>query len=100
MPSQKQDIIDAFYYDEDIPAEEKEKFIEGFFRTRDKNIAAYLKARGFKFRGMEKVRLGNGSKKQLVVFCFDGQGLTRRSLLEYYTFLVIINYTLKVKLMM
>jgi hypothetical protein len=74
-------LIDSMYY-EDMTDEE----LGGLYRTREKRIAAFLKARDYKFRGMEKIVVNNnhGRNKMIIVFCFDGGNTTRRSILEYY----------------
>ena len=78
-----EEIIDKVYYLEGLTEEEEKEL--NFYRTKDKQIAAYLKARGYKLRGMEKILIGGGHrKKKIVVFCFDGSNVTRRAILEYY----------------
>jgi len=84
---EREQIIDSDYIlDKDIGDEERKSIIEGFYRTKEKTIAAYLKARGYNFRGMEKILITNISEKKKVVFafCFDGGNVTRRAILEYY----------------
>ena len=86
MSSSKEKVIDATYDVEDIEEEYREESIKNFYRTTEKSIAAYLRARGFLYRGVEKVILfnGRGREKVIVRFCFDGSDVTKRSILEYY----------------
>lgn len=93
----KESIIDSMYY-EDVSEEEK----NSFFRTREKQIAAFLKARGFVFKGMEKIRLENsrGRAKVIIMFCFEGGNVTRRSILEYYNSDSISNHNINAKKLM
>jgi len=78
-------IIDSMYHKVDGKAPDKEE-IKSFYRTREKRISSFLKARGFPYRGMEKVLISskNGKSKTIVVFCFDGGDETRQSIFEYY----------------
>lgn len=81
-------IVDASYTLDDLnlSKEEREEYIKGLFRTKEKNIVAYLRARGYKFRGMERVVIMNAMRrtKTVIQFCFDGHNVTRRAVLEYY----------------
>lgn len=83
----REDIVDSEYYGlEELSEEEREAAIADFDRTKEKAIAAFLKARGFVFRGLEKVVLTNaqGRRKSVTQFCFDGKNVTRRHILEFY----------------
>lgn len=77
-------IVDAHYVF--VNGEDEETLKKDFYRTKDKYNTAYLRARGFIFRGMEKILLGDsrGKRKPLIRFCFDGNGVCRRALFEFY----------------
>jgi hypothetical protein len=92
-------VIDTAYTIDDIPPEHRDEMVKGFYRTKDKNIAAYLKARGFSYRGWERVRLVQ-QRKEVTVFCFDGQNVTRRTILEYYNNVEKSNWNVNAKLML
>jgi len=92
-------VIESAYVVDDIAPEIRDEQIKGFFRTKDKSIAAYLKARGFKYRGLERVRLLQ-QRKDVTVFCFDGQGVTRRTVLEYYNNVEKQNWNVNAKLLL
>jgi len=80
-------VIDAHYFLEDVEnKDEEDKLKKDFYRTKDKYIAAFLRARGYKLRGMEKVLLTDtrGRKKTVIRFCFDGQNVVRRPVFEFY----------------
>jgi hypothetical protein len=81
---QTERIVDAQYVIFD--GEKEEELKKGFYRTKDKYNAAYLRARGFIFRGVEKIILTDtkGRKKPIFRFCFDGGNVTRRALFDFY----------------
>jgi hypothetical protein len=82
----KEEIIKSEYWLDGIKEEDKETAVKSFFRTQEKKIAIFLKARGYPLRGLEKriQKVGSGQNKKLLVFCFDGENIVRRALLEYY----------------
>lgn len=84
MSSEDERVIDAQYIFSD--GDDEEALKKNFYRTKDKYIAAFLRARGYVFRGMEKVQLQDtrGRRKSVIRFCFDGGNVTRRSLFEFY----------------
>jgi len=92
-------VLDREYHLEDIEPADQEAAIAGFFRTKDKHIAAFLKARGFRFRGLERVQLAN-SRKTVVAFCFDGENVTRRTIFEYYNNVDRENWTVNAKMVL
>jgi len=85
-PIIKEELVDAVYYLDEVKEEDKKEIIAALYRTKEKNIIAYLMARGYKIRGMEKLVLinGQGRKKMIIQFCFDSKEITRRAVLEYY----------------
>jgi len=77
-------VIDSEYYLEELEGEPEELKKE-FYRTKDKYIASYLRAKGYSLRGIEKINSNNKNRsKKIIVFCFDGKNVTRRSVIEYY----------------
>lgn len=63
-----------------------EEEIDSLKRYKDKGVVAFLMARGYKLRGWEiaEETIANNKKRQMTYFCFDGNGVTRRSIVEYY----------------
>jgi hypothetical protein len=84
VSSEGERVIDAQYVFNE--GEDQESLKKNFYRTKDKYIAAFLRARGYVFRGMEKVQLQDtrGRRKSVIRFCFDGGNVTRRALFEFY----------------
>lgn len=79
--NQSEQVIQSEYFLDDIPEDERAEQINLFCRNSNKEVAAFLRARGFILRGRELVRL-NGSAKTVVKFCFPNAA--RRAVLEYY----------------
>lgn len=54
------------------------------FRTQEKKIAIFLKARGYPIRGIEKktIRVADGHNKKILIFYFDN--VVKRARLEFY----------------
>jgi len=79
-------VVDSEYYYEGIPDEDREEAVKRFFRTKDKKIAAFLKARGFPYRGMEKIVITNahGKRKTVIAFCFEPPEVIRRTVLDFW----------------
>lgn len=57
---------------------------EFFFRTQEKKIAIFLKARGYPVRGLERrsIRVAGNQSKKILTFCFDNT--VTRARLEFY----------------
>ena len=85
MSNIKEEIISSEYWFDGIKESDQETEKEKFFRTQEKKIAIFLKARGFPLRGVEKKYIYTASKhrKTIIVFCFDN-ALVQRARLEYY----------------
>jgi hypothetical protein len=76
-------VIDSEYYYEDLEGD-KEEIKKEFYRTKDKYVASYLRARGYTLRGIEKININKNKSKKIIVFCFDGKNVVRRPVIEYY----------------
>jgi hypothetical protein len=83
-PIIKEEIIKSHYFEIDGPPSEED--INGYFRTRDKHVAIFLDARGFPILGWERVAQHDNRRKsrEVMQFCFQGQGATDRAVLEYH----------------
>jgi len=81
----KEEILRSEYWLDGIEEPEQQEAIQNFFRTQEKKIAIFLKARGFLLRGVEKKFITTATKhrKTIVVFCFDADKV-KRAKLEYY----------------
>ena len=79
-------VVDSVYYYEGIEEGDREAAVKEFFRTKDKKIAAFLKARGYPYRGMEKIVITNahGKRKTVVGFCFEPRDVIRRTQLDFW----------------
>jgi hypothetical protein len=86
MDKIKEEVKAEYWLDGiDESLHEKAKNEPGFlFRTQEKKIAIFLKARGYPVRGLEKktVRVAGGHGKKILTFCFDN--VVQRARLEYY----------------
>ncbi|HEC72024.1 MAG: DUF5659 domain-containing protein [Candidatus Thorarchaeota archaeon] len=83
----KEEVVKAEYWLDGIDPELHDKAQNDpdyLFRTQEKKIAIFLKARGFPVRGLEKkqLRIAGGQNKKILTFCFDHT--VQRARLEYY----------------
>jgi len=83
---EKEEIIRTQYWLDGIDEKVHDQVIEGFFRTQEKKVAIFLKARGYPVRGLEKkmIRVSGNHKKKILAFCFDS--CVRSAFLELYNY--------------
>lgn len=69
----KEEVIKVQYWLDGIEEEFHEKAKKDFFRTQEKKVAIFLKARGYPIRGLEKkmLRVSGNQKKKILSFFFD-----------------------------
>lgn len=84
---EKEEIIKAEYWFDGIDPELHEQAQNDpdfLFRTQEKKIAIFLKARDYPVRGLEKkvFRVAGGHNKKILTFCFDNT--VQRARLEFY----------------
>jgi hypothetical protein len=74
------------YYHHDDDEELKEEEINEFCRYKDKSVAMFILARGYRLRGWEYVEETDvsGKKRSMTQFCFDGNKVTRAAFVEYH----------------
>lgn len=83
---EKEEIIKTQYWLDGIDENFHDEVVKGFFRTQEKKVAIFLKARGYPVRGLEKktIRISGNQKKKILAFCFDN--CVRSAFLDLYNF--------------